>query len=898
VINLKSKKKQNIVRVLFLLVLFFVGNYYLANPINSKVNHEINNYTLTNVDILGTSGHWDLAPFVIDDFGGGDYTWEEASAETWCSGSGTWNDPYIIENVTINGLNASSCITISNSDVYFIIQNSTLYNASAGIEPNNNAGIKLENVSNGKILNNNCSNNWFGIYIDHGSNYSIIENNISYNHFHGIQTYESDYSYISGNQVIGNGRLGMVIDYSYESIIIGNTVTNNKHGILIEGTDAYEYNKSLVKNNNCSHNQGIGIILSSKHIDIIGNIANDNFYGIQISHLGDCFIYGNTANNNRKYGIFVNCDNNQIYYNNVSYNGEFGIYLYDLYSRSVKNNTIKGNIGYNNSASGIALINNCSFNNLSENKLSENYYGIYLGNSFNNTIFANIASNNYHFGIDLYQSENNTLSENIVKDNDNMGIELYESNYNIINDSVAINNVYAIYLYESNYNKIYGNNATDNKHNGIHLFRSHHNNISENLGTNNREASGISLSQSNFNEISGNDVQNNYDFGIFLEGSDRNIIEGNFAKINTRGIEIVYSDNNTLIENIVDNNDEEGIYIYQSNNNTVLGNIVKNNTDGLFFYNSNYTVVSGNYFKDNYNYGVRIFDSDSQYNIFYKNLFLGNIEHAIDNGLNNNWNNSVIGNYWDNYAGIDADKNGIGDTPHVFEGGTDYLPIYDRVPFITIYYPINGTHWNTRPTINIEAIYTNLDNIWYEVNGQRVFISSGVIVLLDNEIWLGLPEGAFIIKIYANDTYGHINDIYSLLLYKDTTAPILTINSPIQDQGFIDTPTFRITITELNLDTMWYVIVSDGTTKHIITLTTGSIDVSVWNSLTDGTITIRFYANDTAGNEVYSEVSIVKYAASTPTPGIPGFNVIITLSVIFLVSIVIIKRKKKLLNLK
>ena len=589
-INLKSKKNQNIVRVLFLLVIFFVGNYYLANPINNKANHEINSYTLTNVEILGTSGHWNLSPFVIDDSGGGDYTWEEASAETWCSGSGTFEDPYLIENVTIDGGNSGSCFTIKNSDKYFRIENCTVFNSGS---VDFDAGIHLDHVGNGTLINNNCS---------------------------------------------FNNRYGMFVTYSDNTTVLGNT-----------------------------------------------------------------------ANNNQNEGIWFHA-------------------------------------------------------------------------SYNTTVLGNTANNNRNNGIRISGSDNNTVS---------------------------------------------GNTANNNSFDGIHFY---------------------------------------------------------------------YSDNNNISGNIVDINDRKGIYIYLSNNNTVLDNIAKNNTDGLYFSDSNFTVVSGNHFKDNYNYGVRIFDSDSQYNIFYKNLFLGNIEHAIDNGLNNNWNNSVIGNYWDNYAGIDADKNGIGDTPHVFEGGTDYLSIYDRAPLITIYYPINGTYWNTRPTINIEATDTILDSIWYEVNGQRVFISSGVIVLLDNEIWLGLPEGAFIIKIYANDTYGHINDTYSLLLYKDTTAPILTINSPIQDQGFIDAPTFSITITELNVNTMWYVIVSDGTTKHIITSTTGSIDVSAWNSLTDGTITIRLYANDTAGNEEYSEVSIVKDTSTAPTPGIPGFNVIITLSVISLVSMIIITRKKKFLN--
>ncbi len=609
-INLKSKKKQNIVRVLFLLVLFFVGNYYLANPVNNKVNREINSYTLTNVDILGTSGHWNLAPFVIDDSGGGDYTWEEASAETWCSGSGTFEDPYLIENVTIDGGNLGNCITINNSDKYFRIENCTVYNSGSG---SYDAGIRLDHAGNGTLTNNNCS-------------------------------------------------------------------LNNNAGIILY--------------HSCFNNT------------ISGNIANNNIIGIYIISDNN-IVSGNTANNNI-IGIYIISDNN----------------------------TVSGNIAKNN-----------------------NNYGIILYYSDNTTVSGNTANNNHHNGISLYGSYNTTVS---------------------------------------------GNTANNNKHNGIYLY------------------------DSNSTTVSGNTANNNGRYGI---------------------------------------------YSYRSNSTTVSGNVVDNN----------------------WIYGIYILESD--YNLIYNNYFINNGIHALDEGNFNNWNSSIIGNYWDNYTGIDADKNGIGDTPHVFSGGIDYLPIYDQAPLITIYYPINGTYWSYRKNIKIEATDTNLDSIWYEVNGQRVFISSGVTVLFDNEIWVGLPEGAFIIEIYANDTFGHLNDTYSLLLYKDTTAPILTINSPIQDQGFIDAPTFSITITELNLNTMWYVIVSDGTTKHIITSTTGSIDVSAWNSLTDGTITIRFYANDTAGNEVYSEVSIVKDTSTAPTPGIPGFNVIIALSVIFLVSVVIITRKKKLLNL-
>ena len=683
-INLKSKKNQNIVSVLFLLFLLFVGNYYLANPINNKVNREINNYTLTNVEIPRTSGHWNLTPFVIDDSGGGDYTWEEASGETWCSGSGTLEEPYLIENVTIDGGNLANCITIKNSDKYFRIENCTVFNSGSGTY---DAGIYLYHVEYGTLINNNCS----------------------FNNRHGIITTYSANNTVSGNTANNNQECGIYLSHSNKNTVSGNTVNNNQE------------------------------------------------YGRYNHYSDNATVSGNTVNNNQECGI----------YNHYSDNA-----------------TVSGNTANNNSN-----------------------YGIYNRVSDNATVLGNTVNNNYN-GIFLYESDNATVLGNTANNNSDNGIFLYESDNNM---------------------------------------------------------------------VSGNTANNNSDYGIFLFRSNSTTVSGNTAN----------------------NNSYCGIDLYESDNATVLGNTVNNNNYGIYNRDSDNATVLGNIIDNNMNYGI-VVTSNCYYNLIYKNYFINNGIHALDQGNFNDWNSSIIGNYWDNYIGIDADKNGIGDTPHVFNGGTDYLPIYDQAPLITINLPVNGTYWNTRPTINIEATDTNLECIWYEVSGQRSFLSSGVGVLFDNEIWLGLPEGAFIIEIYANDSFGQLNDAYSLFLYKDTTPPVVTINSPIQDQGFIDAPTFSITIMEANLDTMWYVIVSEGTTKHIITSTTGSIDLSVWNYLADGTIKIRFYANDTAGNEYYLEVSIVKYAdtAPTPTPGIPGFNVIITFSVISLVSIVIIKRKKKLLNHK
>ncbi len=912
------KKQKKIKKQFFTLLIGLVVLLIVASCV--EFENQLNHIGVDSKNIR-ISGYWDLTgtPINID----GNAAWaSKAASEPWCSGSGTWSEPYIIENVAINGLNSTSCITISNSDVYFVIQNSTLYNASAGIEPNNNAGIKLENVSNGKILNNNCSNNnWFGIYIDHGYNNTIIGNNVSYNLF-GIEISFSDNNYISGNNIIENDLIGINIYYSDESIIIGNTANLNDRGILIQQSE-----NSLVKNNNFSDNKAIGFHVSSKHIDLIGNIANDNFYGIQISAYGDCFIYGNTANNNRKYGIFVNCDNNQIYYNNASYNGEFGIYLYDLYSQSVKNNTIKGNIGYNNSASGIVLTDNCNFNKISENILSENNYGISLENSFNNTIFANNASKNDQFGINLYQSENNTLSENIVKDNSNEGIYLYESNYNTVNGTVLTGNLIGLYLFESEYNILAKNIISNNTGDGIHLTLSNNNTIIENNIFHNGLSgadSGIFLDSSEDNLISENNISENTYMGINIAYGHLNRILSNIVTDNSEdGVYLSRSENNTISKNIIQSNLRFGIFLidnsdfnnitlnyiednargielaFNSNNNLISGNdIIRNNGEGLYLVDCIGLYIIGNLIINNSAEGILIHNcNDSKID---RNFLIGNLPNAVDNGGSNEWYWGVEGNYWDDYSGVDNNGDGVGDTPYNIlgtAGSQDNFPIYDdKAPLVSIYLPLNGTCIDSKPRINVSAFDPNIDRIWYEINGQQVTINSGIEVLLHDQIWTGLADGPFIIKIYATDLIGHINDSYSLILYKDTANPIISITNPIEDQEYgVQAPTYDFDIDELFLDAMWYVIISEGSTTHIISSTSGAINETLWDSLDDGYITIRFYANDTLGHEGYAEVIIIKNTSTGPgTPVIIGFDIFTIIAMISLITTIMIWRKRLL----
>ncbi|GAG54450.1 unnamed protein product, partial [marine sediment metagenome] len=186
-----------------------IGNYW-----NDYGGYDINDDGLGDspYSISGSAGSKDYYPIWDDgknynpirinasETGPNAQNWDWAAKGTWCTGSGTWSDPYLIKNLIIDGGGTGTCIDILNSDVYFIIQNCTLYNA--GSHPD--AGIKLENTNNGILITNNCSfNNAKGIFLLYSNNNTISGNIANKNDF-GIRVANGNNNRILGNNVNNN----------------------------------------------------------------------------------------------------------------------------------------------------------------------------------------------------------------------------------------------------------------------------------------------------------------------------------------------------------------------------------------------------------------------------------------------------------------------------------------------------------------------------------------------------------------------------------------------------------------------------------------------------------------------------------------------------------------------
>jgi len=103
--------------------------------------------------------------------------------------------------------------------------------------------------------------------------------------------------------------------------------------------------------------------------------------------------------------------------------------------------------------------------------------------------------------------------------------------------------------------------------------------------------------------------------------------------------------------------------VIQSSNNSISGNTITNNTCGI-------ELIS------------------SSNNRIYHNNFINNRNQAFvsPDSFNNVWDNSYPsgGNYWMDYTGLDANGDGIGDSPYVIDANNqDNYPLMTPYPYIS-----------------------------------------------------------------------------------------------------------------------------------------------------------------------------------------------------------------------
>jgi parallel beta-helix repeat protein len=687
------KKKQIFLVVLIIVsfsIPFFSVNYLKLT--NTKKIQNTYNYD-------PRSSQWVLtSPITVNESDPTQNWANTAASEPWCSGSGIWSDPYVIDDVTIDLQNGdNSCISVFDSNVYFQIKDCTLLNAGWGTF--NNAGIFLSNTNNGQLISNNCSSHeYVGIYLDQCDN-NTISGNIASDNQNGIELDYSHYNTITGNAPYSNRANGIDVWRSDNNTIIGNVLSFNSYGITLGSTE------NCTVSGNTMSSCGISIYFNdyefdeflTNEIDISntvngkpvyyytsrGNLGNPDFINsgqIILVNCTDSFL-SNIDVTYTTLGIIVTfCKNITIF------NSDFNNNVVAISTRYSSFINITNNIVSNNEA-GISMYG-CENSTISENDVNNNAdlinmwgYGINVGDCENCNITSNTVNNNYESGLDVWHSEDLEINGNTLNYN-RYGIQTNEISDceiedNIINGAVASLDNWDVgillfpYWGGDSFNNTFKNNLmmncgfilndyeniehmasididTSNLVNGKPVY--YYTNQDGLIPTNFTNAGQVFLINTN-NSVIDNLLFSNTTVGIQTFYSHDNTISNCEFRYNKQNsFELWYSNDNEIVGSTFSNTNSYHLYLENSNGNHITDNSitddpVMNPSPGIILSNCNNSFVLRNDISDCM-VGIM---ANGEYNSFSGN----NLSSNVDNGLyisysghNTVINNTINDNKW------------------------------------------------------------------------------------------------------------------------------------------------------------------------------------------------------------------------------------------------------------
>ena len=291
--------------VVIIVFLFIISiNLSTTSPIdaNQEMKTSAQDYDLTGSIIVVNDDVYDpfetAANILVDELNS-NYTWEQVKSENeWCSGSGSLQDPYLIQSVFIDGEMYGSSnnslfyapILIRNSRKHFVVQGCRVIKSGT---QEHNGGIRMENVTNGVIVQNALNYNMAGVYLENCSgnivalntfnsdfNYTKLEDgSVFYNSTYGsawaVHVEDSYNNTISFNNVY-NYFEGIRVHSSTHHKIISNTIIIDKYGTIGDGGIILtRCNYSLVFNNTLV---GVGGEYGVGDSNSIGNVIEENSY--------------------------------------------------------------------------------------------------------------------------------------------------------------------------------------------------------------------------------------------------------------------------------------------------------------------------------------------------------------------------------------------------------------------------------------------------------------------------------------------------------------------------------------------------------------------------------------------------------------------------------------------
>ena len=351
-------------------------------------------------------------------------------------------------------------------------------------------------------------------------------------------------------------------------------------------------------------------------------------------------------------------------------------------------------------------------------------------------------------------------------------------------------------------------NNTLNSTRGINVVESNANTIFGNTVSNKTGFQALRLFSSHLNRIEKNNFYS-YTHGIYSHNSSDTIIISNEIYDNSnKGIALSTTCKRVTIENNnITNNTNYGIEL-NAPDSTVTNNWIYKNSIGVLLA-ANSCTVTGCTISSSSIYGVY---SQSRYGLIYNNTFVNNLGKylAYEEG-NNQWDNGVIGNYWDDFYGADPnDKNNTipyssTNVPECYKykkgGLVDNYPkgIYNSPPWISDPSPCNLAEGVSKtPSLSVHVIdpdpvpYKNrLDvEFYYVLNDEGFFIDEDTNVESDTNAsvkFSSTVKGKNAVYSYAGLGYDYIGIWYVVVKDEYTTNKsadwyFTTLKTPIDNK--------------------------------------------------------------------------------------------------------------------
>ncbi|MCG2826452.1 MAG: right-handed parallel beta-helix repeat-containing protein [Thermoplasmatales archaeon] len=814
-----------------------------------EVSHSSSNNLIVNCTLMGgsngirlysSSNNTTITNCIISDGG--------TAVTIWYSSNNTVTNCNLSNNSRGIAIQGSSANTIKFCDICF----------------NDREGILFEYSTANNIQYCNITDNNYSIYISYSSNYNYIHHNNFINNTNnaydecsnfwdngiGEGNYWSDFDepsegaydnntdgivdtpyMIPGGSNVDNYPFMEPSGWEEEPGPVNNLDKDTYYNTIQEAIDDADSGDTIEVSNgtyyeNVIINKTLTLIGEDRNTTIIdGSGTGDVVYisadGVNVSGFG----ITNSSSNFSYCGIRISSSNTHIASSRIFKNYQ-GIYIQESSNNCISNCTV-----YLNLYHGIRFV--LSNNNfISYNNISDNYYGISLDGASHNYLENNQLWNN-KVGLDVCGNQKEHFNHTIDSSN-KVNEKIIYYLFNLKNQTVQ--NLSVSHLTVAWCVDIVLKNLSVIGGDGMVVYFTTNSIITNCTLTNSYY--GLKLYESANNTIINCSMSNNTHTGIWIRGSNNRVVFCNILN-NSVGVWTTFCTNNSFQYCDISLNNYEGIsWGYAENSSISYCNIATNNGVGILLdHSSNNTIVCCS-IRDNGGYGIKLQESSNNNSICH-NMFINNINQAHDECINF-WDNGSVGNYWDDYTGVDNDGNGIGDTSYNISDGAnvDNYPLIEPVgtdtlkPKITVTSVENNTYYNVDITPVITIFDLNLNTTTVTLNGGD--FTSGTMIT---------EEGTYILFVQATDKANNVaTKTVSFII--DKTKPDITID------GVADGVYYNVSVTpvfwcsDVNLDTVSAVlndeIFINGTVVE-----------------DEGGYTLVVLATDKAGNNASETISFI-----------------------------------------